>query len=91
MKIIRYLFIDDSCYFRLESQGLSGLKSVVKVGDMFILEWYNDNIDEQQIINKAIEELKLRAKISSSHRTLYNIERLLPKIENLKQTSLELF
>jgi len=80
---LKKIYIDATCYYVLESHFTGELRSTIHAGDMFLTEYYKEEEDVQQIINTVIEELKLRAKISRSHRTLYNIERLLPKIEKL--------
>ncbi len=82
MNTLKYIYIDETCYYILESHFTGELRSTIHAGDMFLMEWYKEDEDVQQIVNTVIEELKLRTKISRSHRTLHNIEKLLPKIEN---------
>jgi len=88
MKIIKEFFINNKCYYRLELHNEIGLRAVIRAGNMHVIDWNNEEMDVNQIINDGIIELKLRAKISTSNNTLCNIKRLLQKLENHGQTKL---
>lgn len=86
-EIVQQFKIDKDCYYKIEHYAGEGFKAIIRAGIMHVTNMYDLNQNQEDIINHAVQELKLRAKVSKDL-TLYNIKKLLNLIENRNQLKL---